>query len=146
MALREMNDRAGMRDVRQLPHLSEFNVTWLAIPKKDRKAIEAEVNRTLDTLLASPDPKWGSITNTSIEGGKPSPKTGIRGDWSGTPFEAIYEACNLNEDAAGRFFGNVWKKVIIERQELWIGIRPDPTFPTRSITLDGKSYFPDGRS
>ena len=58
---------------------------------------------------------------------------------------AIYEACNDNEEAAARFFGNVWKKAIIERKELWIGYRPDPTFPKRGIALDGKSYFPDGR-
>ena len=146
MALKEINESAGMREVRRLPHLADFNQTWNAIPPKDRKAIVAEINRRLDSLLASPDPKWGSITNTSIEGAKPSPKTGVRGDWTGTAFMAIYEACNYNEEVAARFFGNVWKKAIIERKELWIGYRPDPTFPKRGITLDGKSYFPDGRS
>jgi hypothetical protein len=29
---------------------------------------------------------------------------------------------------AGMFYGNVWKKVAIERPEYWIGIRSDPTF------------------
>jgi hypothetical protein len=146
MALKEIDERARMLEVRQLPHLSEFNQTWNAIPPKDRKAIVAEINQRLDSLLASPDPKWGSITNTSIEGGKASPETGRRGDWTGTAFEAIFYACYHDEEAAGRFFGNVWKKVIIERNEAWVGIRFDPTFPTRGITLLGKSYFPDRSS
>ena len=41
------------------------------------------------------------------------------------------------------FYGNVWKKVIIERQDHWIGMRADPTFPNRGITLEGKTYFID---
>jgi hypothetical protein len=47
---------------------------------------------------------------------------------------------------AGMFYGNVWKKIIIERQELWIGIRSDPTFPQRGITLQGKTYFLDNQN
>jgi hypothetical protein len=84
-----------------------------------------------------------SITNTSIEGGKANPTTGIRGDWSGTVFHAIFETCGRNEEVAGMFYGNVWKKVIIARPERWIGIRSDPTFPQRGITLQGKTYFLD---
>lgn len=38
------------------------------------------------------------------------------------------------------FYGKVWKKVIIDRTELWIAIRSDPTFPQRG-TLRGKTYF-----
>jgi hypothetical protein len=41
------------------------------------------------------------------------------------------------------FFGNVWKRIIIGRNERWIGVRFDPTFPQRGITLQGKSYFLD---
>ncbi|HZR33295.1 MAG TPA: hypothetical protein VFA76_15725 [Terriglobales bacterium] len=55
----------------------------------------------------------------------------------------IYEiACGMDE-RAGMFYGNVWKKVIIERPERWIGIRSDPTFPQRGISLGGKTYFLD---
>ena len=43
------------------------------------------------------------------------------------------------------FYGNLWKKLIIERPETWIGYRPNPTFPQRGITLAGKSYFPAPR-
>ena len=141
MALREIGENGETFDVYDLPHKVEFDLVWLSIMPTERGAIWAEINRRLDKLISSPDPNWGSITNTSIEGGKPSPNTGLRGDWTGTPFMAIYEACGLNEDLAGKFYGNVWKLVIIERPELWIGIRSDPTFPQRGITLMGKTYF-----
>ena len=38
-------------------------------------------------------------------------------------------------------FGNIWKMVIIRRDENWIGVRMDPTFPNRGVTLQGKTYF-----
>src|SRR6266404_3092898 len=141
MALREIGENGEAHDVSDLSHRQEFNLVWLSITSPQRNAIEAEINHRLDELIASPDPNWGSITNTSIEGGKPNPGTGVRGDWSGTVFYAIYEACGFNEELAGMFYGNVWKMVIIERQERWIGIRSDPTFPQRGITLMGKTYF-----
>lgn len=93
----------------------------------------------------SPSPNWGTITNTSIEGGKANPYTGSKGDWTGTVFQPIFNYFN-DEQMAGMFYGNVWKKIIIERQELWIGIRSDPTFPQRGITLQGKTYFLDNQN
>lgn len=143
MALREMDGSGRLREVLSLPHIDDFERTWFAISTEDRVAIEAEINARLDHLVTSPDPNWGSITNTSIEGGKLNPVTGIKGDWSGTVFDAIFEACNLNEDLAGMFYGNVWKKVIIDRDDHWIGMRADPTFPNRGLTLQGKTYFID---
>jgi hypothetical protein len=141
MALREMDGGGRLREVLSLPHLQDFEQTRFAISTADRAAIEAEINTRLDHLVTSPDPNWGSITNTSIEGVKLNTVTGIRGDWSGTVFDAIFEACNLNENAAGIFYGNAWKKVIIDRDDHWIGMRADPTFPNRGITLQGKTYF-----
>ena len=142
MALREMGENGKVYCVTALSHQSAFGRTWLSMTSTQRDAIEAEINNRLDMLIASPDPNWGSITNTSIEGGKTNPTTGIRGDWSGTVFQPIYDSFG-DEELAGMFYGNVWKKVIIDRQERWIGIRFDPTFPERGITLQGKSYFPD---
>jgi hypothetical protein len=98
----------------------------------------------LDALIASPDPNWGSITNTSIEGGRANPATGVREIGVERWFQPIYEiACGMNEELAGMFYGNVWKKVIIERPERWIGIRSDPTFRQKGISLGGKTYFLD---
>ena len=144
MALREIGEDGSTHDVTHLPHRREFDATWLLIPASGRAAIEAEINRRLDELIHSPDPNWGSITNTSIEGGKTNPDTGVRGDWTGTVFQPIDEtACGMDENRAGMFYGNVWKKVIIERPELWIGIRSAPTFRQKGISLGGKTYFRD---
>jgi len=141
MALREIDERGRLRDVYHLPYEQGFEAVWLSMTAPQRDAIEEEINDRLDHLIGSPDPNWGSITNTSIEGGKPNPASGVRGDWSGTVFQPIYYACGQNEDLAGMFYGNVWKKVILGRPEQWIGIRSDPTFPERGITLQGKTYF-----
>jgi hypothetical protein len=73
-------------------------------------AIEAEMNRRLDALVAAPNPNWGSIMNTSIEGGRLNPQTGVTGDWTGTVFQPIYVACGFSEEQAGMFFGKVYKK------------------------------------
>jgi len=143
MALREVDGSGRVHEVRSMSHRRDFDRVWLSISASERAAIEAEINRRLDHLITSPDPNWGSITNTSIEGGKTSPETGVKGDWSGTVFLPIYFACGENQELAGMFYGNVWKKVIIDRRERWVGIRPDPTFSQRGITLLGKTYFLD---
>jgi hypothetical protein len=143
MALREIDDSGRTRDILKLPYEHDFNQIWLRIRPEERTAIEAEINRWLDELISSPNPEYGSITNTSIEGGRLNPETGIRGDWRGTVFQSIFEACNENEVRAGMICGNVWKRVIIEREEMWVGIRPDPTFRNRGINLGGKTYFLD---
>ena len=142
MALGEIGDRGEVYEVSQIPHQREFDRVWLALPAQNRVGMEAEINRRLDELIASPDANWGSITNTSIEGGRRNPRTGIGNDWSGTVFQSIYDHFE-DEDLTNMFYGNVWKNVIIGRAEPWIGIRFDPTFPRRGITLNGKTYFLD---
>jgi hypothetical protein len=59
-------------------------------------------------------------------------------------FEPILHACGDQEDVVGMFYGNVWKKVIIDSSELWIGIRSAPTFPESGMPLRGKTYFLSG--
>ena len=142
MALREIGDDGSVHDVSSLPHQRDFDRVWMALAQTQRDEMEAEISRRLDQVLLSPDPNWGAITNTSIEGGRTNPDTGIRGDWSGTVFQLIYDYLG-DEQLAGMFYGNVWKKLIIERPERWIGIRSDPTFPQRGITVQGKTYFRD---
>jgi hypothetical protein len=139
--LREIDERGRMREICQLSFERELNVVWLSMTAPQRAAIEKEINDRLNSLISCPDPNWGSITNTSIQGGKPNPNSGIRGDWNGTVFDPIYHACGQDEERAGMFYGNVWKRIIIPRTEHWIGIRSDPTFPQRGITLQGKTYF-----
>jgi hypothetical protein len=141
MPLSDIDEKGNARAVNQLPYQAEFDRVWLKMSLPQRRQMEAEINHRLDELLDAPDAKWGSITNTSIEGGKSSPLTGKRGDWSGTVFQPIFEACGRSEERAAMFFGNLWKMVIMSRPERWIGYRPDPNFPQRGITLEGKTYF-----
>jgi hypothetical protein len=144
--LREIDPNGKSYPVTSLPakYLDEFNYHWNRLSESQQMDIEDEINRRLDELVHSPNPNWGSITNTSIEGGKVSPETGIRGDWTGTPFAPLWDLFG-DDELAGKFFGNVWKKVIIARpNEEWFGIRASldrPTFPNRGILLDGKTYF-----
>jgi len=76
------------RFIEKLDYETEFQRDWSRISEPDQRAIVAEINRVLDGLLTSPDPNWGSVTNTSVEGGKRNPVTGEPGDWTGTPFSS----------------------------------------------------------
>jgi hypothetical protein len=139
--LREVKDSGSVYEVHELENLQEFNRRWNLLTIEQRDAIELEINRRLDDLVQSPGPNWGSITNTSIEGGKRNPMTGEPGNWEGTAFQPLYDICGESHQLAGMFFGSVWKKIIIDRPEEWVGVRFDPTFPQRGITLMGKTYF-----
>ena len=143
MSLSEIDDQGRKYEVTELSHRREFDRVWHSMNQRQRDAIEREINHRLDELVESPDTNWGSITNTSIEGGMTNPDSGIGGDWRGTPFQPIFHACGQSRERAGMFFGNVWKNIIIGRREHWIGIRSDPTFPQKGITLGGKTYFLD---
>lgn len=143
MSLNEIDEKGSKYDVPTLSHQRDFDRIWNSLSRREQRAVETEVNSRLDRLVQSPDPNWGSITNTSLEGGAINPHTGIGGDWRGTAFQPIYRACGQNRELAGMFLGNLWKRIIIGRPEHWIGIRFDPTFPQKGITLAGKTYFLD---
>lgn len=135
-----------MRSMTRIDHEKEFTDIWeKEFSDQERKEMIAAIDAKLDQLIASPGKQWGSIMNTSIEGGKVNPFTGQPGDWTGTPWHAIRVAHGYSDQQAGLFFGNLWKWRIIERDEMWIGIRstPDvePTFLSRGVTLGGKTYF-----
>jgi hypothetical protein len=144
--LNDMDEKGRLRQMKKLDHEDEFNKIWLVnFTDDERLSIVDAIDTKLDELVRSPDRLWGSIMNTSIEGGKVNPFSGQPGDWSGTPWHPIWIAHGKSDQQAGLFFGNLWKWRIIQRDETWIGIRntPDvrPTFPNRGVTLGGKTYF-----
>ena len=144
MALLDIDDKGGARDLDDIDYRAEFDRKWREFTPDEQSAMEAEIARLLDALRDSPDPLWGSIMNTSIEGGKVNPFNGLRGDWTGTPWHPIWERHGQSDQQAALFFGTLWKLRIIERPEQWIGIRTTaerPTFPNRRINLPGKTYF-----
>ena len=145
MALEDMTETGGLRTVLELEYVEDFNAKWRQYTPDEQAAINAEINARLDELVATPDARWPVITNTSIEGGRVNPFNGKRGDWTGTPYHAIWVRSGRDDRRAALFFGQIWKKRIIEHKEDWIGYRSDgvtrQTFPNKGISLDGKSYF-----
>lgn len=142
--LKDIDEKGGSRDLTELDYQDRFDERWNLYTPEEQQAITLEMDNKLNELAAAPDTLWGSIMNTSIEGGKVNPYNGTPGDWSGTPWSSIYERSSSAEDA-GMFFGLLWKLRIIKHEKKWIGIRNDsdtrPTFPQRGITLRGKTYF-----
>jgi hypothetical protein len=142
--LKDIDENGGVRDMYDIDYRERFDKKWSEFKANEQHAIDTEINHLLDLIINDPDPNWGSIMNTSIEGGKANPFTGIRGDWGGTPWQLIWERHGQSDEQAALFFGTLWKLRIIERPEQWIGVRntdDSPTFPNRGITLPGKTYF-----
>ena len=140
--LYEFGDPNPVRLTRKEQQRLQSDLSFMTQQQQDE--VREEINRRLDELIQHPSANWGSITNTSIEGGKVNPFTGIAGDWTGTPLDHIYQSCNQNVDEAGMMFGRLFKKIVIDRPEEWVGYRSDddnPTFPRRGINLQGKTYF-----
>lgn len=141
----EVTDR-GTYPVKRLAakHLADFHFWYDRLTARQRRDMERAIDRQLDEYAAHPHPRWGSIFNTSIEGSKASPVTGVRGDWTGTPFEPLYTACNEDEDLAAMIFGTLYKLRVIDHPREWFGVRntvDQPTFPSKDMTLAGKTYF-----
>lgn len=144
--LQDIDDKGGKRDVPVLDYWDDFNRQWQRYEPEERQAIIDTIDAKLDQLAATPDTRWGAILNTSIEGGQVNPFNGRPGDWEGTVWSPIYEHSGQSEQQAALFFGLIWKWRVIEHRLLWIGIRTDPTFPQRGVTLQGKTYFLDRSS
>ena len=144
--LRDMDENGGVRAMDDIDYRQRFDSKWNEFTPEEQGAIDTEITRLLDALIDDPDPNWGSIMNTSIEGGKVNPFNGEPGDWRGTPWQHIWEHHGRSDEQAALFFGTLWKLRIIERPEQWVGIRNTggrPTFPNRNINLPGKTYFLD---
>jgi len=142
--LKDIDEKGCMRAMDDIDYRERFDRKWNEFTPGEQQAINTEISRLLDALINDPDPTWGSIMNTSIEGGKVNPFSGIPGDWTGTPWQPIWERHGQDDQLAALFFGTLWKLRLIGRPEQWIGIRnteEHPTFPNRRINLPGKTYF-----
>jgi hypothetical protein len=141
--LRDIDENAGVREMNDIDYRDRFDRKWGEFTPEEQRNIDAEIERLLDALVENPS-HWGSIMNTSLVGGAVNPSTGVPGDWSGTPWQPIWEHHGRSDEQAALFFGTLWKLRIIERPEQWMGVRTtddNPTFPNRGINLAGKTYF-----
>ena len=142
--LTDIDERGGVRELTDIDFRGRFDQKWSEFTESERQAIDTEIQRVLDGLICEPNSKWGAIMNTSIEGGKVNPFNGNPGDWSGTPWDPIWQRHGRSDEQAALFFGTLWKLRIIQRPEKWVGVRStddNPTFPNRGINLSGKTYF-----
>ena len=142
--LTDIDERGGVRELADIDFRGRFDQKWSEFTESERQAIDTEIQRVLDGLICEPNSKWGAIMNTSIEGGKVNPFNGNPGDWSGTPWDPIWQRHGRSDEQAALFFGTLWKLRIIQRPEKWVGVRStddNPTFPNRGINLSGKTYF-----
>ena len=142
--LTDIDERGGVRELADIDFRGRFDQKWSEFTESERQAIDTEIQRVLDGLNCEPNSKWGAIMNTSIEGGKVNPFNGNPGDWSGTPWDPIWQRHGRSDEQAALFFGTLWKLRIIQRPEKWVGVRStddNPTFPNRGINLSGKTYF-----
>jgi hypothetical protein len=84
VALLEINEKGGMREVRDLPYRTEFDDKWRQFSAEEQQAIDEDITRALDELVASGHSRrWGSIMNTSIQGGRVNP---YNGQWLSSRF------------------------------------------------------------
>jgi hypothetical protein len=60
-------------------------------------------------------------------------------DWTDTPYEPIYWACNENTEEAGFLFGLIVWRFVIEHEDSWGFVSAEESFPDRDIK--GKVYF-----
>lgn len=69
-------------------------------------------------------------------------------DWTGTPYEPLYDACGRNSDQAGRFFGLIVFKLLMERPDrVWgFGRYEKDGVPITSMTyfVVGQDKLPAG--
>jgi hypothetical protein len=68
--LKDMDEKGRMRPMTKIDHEKEFTDVWeKKFTDEERQKMVDAIDAKLDQLIASPDKQWGSIMNTSIEGG-----------------------------------------------------------------------------
>lgn len=104
--------------VEDLPHEQEFNF-WRG------KLSDADYERVVEAI------------NEAIGDDEVSTAGWIPGhDWTGTPYEPLYYACGKNTEQAGRFFGLIVFKLLMDRQDrAWgFGLYEKGGVPITSMT------------
>lgn len=105
--------------IKQVPHLNEFNFWRSKLTIEQYDYIIKELNNRLDT---------NEVHTSSWIPGK---------DWSDTPFEAIYEACDEDQENAAKFFGLILWETIMNREEYW----SFGHYEKNGIPIQGITYF-----
>ena len=106
--------------VTRLPHEKDF-IRW-------RKNLsDADYEKVVDAINTQVD---ANDINTS--GWMPG------SDWTGTPYQALYEACGHNKIQAGWFFGLIVFKILMERTDYVWGFG---RFEKDGVAIRSTTYF-----
>ena len=111
-----------MKRIDYVPHSNDYDRWLAALNAVDPKAYQCickELNARFD--------KREVDTSSWIPGS----------DWSGTPFDAIYWACQQDETAAGLFFGLLVWQVVMDREDCWSFGR----YEKDGTPIKGMTYF-----
>jgi hypothetical protein len=69
IVLRDMDEKDSVRELKDIEYRPQFDRKWREFTSEEQRAIDDGIERLLGALRDSPDPLWGSMMNTSIEGG-----------------------------------------------------------------------------
>lgn len=103
-----------------IPHRKDFDVWRSRLSQDEYSAIVQELNSRIDGDEI--------VTSSWLPGS----------DWSGTVFEPIYEkACQMNEEAAAKFFGLLLWEVVLNHPDVWSFGR----YEKDGVPIEGMTYF-----
>ena len=108
------------REINHIPHSDSWRILESRLATADMLAIKDRLNEMIDAR---------EIHTTSWMPGS---------DWSGTPFQPIFEdAAHGNFDLARKFFGLIVWVVFMERPEKWAFGR----YEKDGVPIEGLTYF-----
>jgi hypothetical protein len=110
-----------MKRIDHVPHLADYQ-RWLAA----LDAVDGAYQGICRDLNARFDEREVD-TSSWIPGS----------NWSNTPFQPIYRACEEDETAAGLFFGLLVWKVVMDRDDCWSFGR----YEKDGVPIKGMTYF-----
>ena len=111
-----------MKRIDHVPHASDYQ-RWLAA----LDAVDADAYQSICRDLNARFDEREVDTSSWIPGS----------DWSNTPFQPIYRACEEDETAAGLFFGLLVWKVVMDRDDCWSFGR----YEKDGVPIRGMTYF-----
>jgi hypothetical protein len=114
----------GTRQITDIPQSrrSFFNAMMRNLLRRDHERIVNALNEHFDCVK--------DVDVSSFVPGS---------DWTGSPYEAIYDACNQNQEHAAFFFGLILWSVMVGRPDHWGFQSAKGSFSDREIL--GTVYF-----
>lgn len=107
------------KEITKIPHRKDYDRWRKNITDQDFQNIFDELNNRIDQE---------EIHTSSWIPGK---------DWTNTPFQPIYEACNHDIQNSAKFFGLILWLVMLERPEYW----SFGHYKKGGVQIEGLTYF-----